>query len=516
MLCYPVNIKKQLRRLKPAFLFFKIMKKGIASQKTAGKIFAAAVIFAFVAELFAPALAQAGSGVNDPYYKDQWALAKINVPGAWENIENKTAVIVAVVDTGVDYRHEDLAENIWKNAQEIPSNSIDDDKNGFIDDIQGWDFFNNDNDPMDDNGHGTEVAGVIGAVSNNNKGIAGVARNVKIMPVKCLGADEQGSSRAAASAIRYAVDNGAKVINASWSSKKAGDQTLEDAINYAYKKNVTVVVSAGNDAADTDGYVPANIGYALAVAATNSSDEKSSFSNSGDAVAFSAPGEKIKTTVFGNNYGSYKGTSMAAAFASGVAELLYSAKPSLTVDEIRILLQNSADDLGDKGWDKNYGAGRINADKAIRYLAGGTYVADLASLGTIANKRESIVYFSPDGTTLKAAGSSSKSKSKSKSKKKSKKKKKASASSTIKNSSSKLSRGQVLVQSGKKFSKNSVVLTYFSKPGGGYYAPKAIMTDASGNFALSYQAWKPAGNYSWFAVDTKTGKKSKTLQYTIK
>ncbi|MFA4817853.1 MAG: S8 family peptidase [Parcubacteria group bacterium] len=510
------------------------MQKTRANQKRTHKILVSLVIFAFLAESSVPFFvvaqekyvgtgSQANSinykadsaGTNDPYYDSLWALAKIKAPAAWENMDNKAKVIIAVVDTGVDYQHEDLAENIWTNTKEISSNGIDDDKNGFVDDVHGWDFFNGDNNPMDDGGHGTQVAGVIGAMANNNKGITGVAPNVKIMPLKCLGADDQGTSQKCADAIKYAVDNGASVINASWSAKSAGNQKLAEAINYAYKKNVAVFVSAGNDNSNADGYVPANIKYALAVSATNTEDKKSSFSNWGDAVAFSAPGEKIKTTVVGNKYKSYKGTSFAVAYASGVAALLYLVKSSLTVDEVRILLQNSADDLGKTGWDKNFGAGRINADKAVRYLLSGNYIADLASLGTIANKRANIVYFNPEGTSVKAADSSNSS-SDSHSKKKSKKKKKKSLPNTIKNSVNSVSRGQVLVQSGKKFSKNSLVRAYFSKPGGGYYSPKTIMTDSNGNFLTDYQVWKPAGTYFWFAVDAKTGKRSKTISYQVK
>jgi subtilisin family serine protease len=499
------------------------MKTSKITQMMAKKILSVMIMLAFLAELFAPALVKADSDPNDPSFGDQWGLSKVQAAAAWEKISGSTDIVVAIIDTGIDYQHEDLADNIWKNEKEIAGNGIDDDKNGFIDDISGWDFFNKDNDPRDDNGHGTHLAGIIGAAVNNKKGITGIGWNPQIMPLKCLGANSQGALADAASGIRYAVDNGAQVINISWSAKRGSDKEFSDALKYAYQKNVTVIASAGNDNDDADEYFPANAESVITVAATGKDDNRSSFSNQGNVVAISAPGEKIKTTVLGNKYEYFKGTSLSAAFVSGLSALLLAEKKSLNPDEIRIILQNSADDLGDAGWDKNFGAGRVNADKAMKYLKSGQYATDLANLGKIVNNRPNINYFGA-GESIKTAGDSSVEKKDSQKKKKSARSGKAkkparpgkSVSREIKNSAGKLQRGQILIQSGKKFSKNSLVLAYFSKPGGGYYAPRTIRTDGKGNFAVSYQIWKPAGTYSWFVKDTATGKTSKAISYQVK
>ncbi len=477
------------------------------------KILIIALFAAFLSEAGIPVAVQADSNPNDPLFKDQWGLFRIKAPEAWSRASADKKVVIAILDTGIDYRHEDLAGNIWENKKEIPENKIDDDNNGFIDDVRGWDFVNGDNDPTDDNGHGTHLAGVIGATANNRKGIAGLAPNAQIMPIKVLDSKSQGPLETAALGIRYAVDNGARIINISWSSRAGRDKKLDEALEYAYKNDVVIIASAGNNGGNVDEYLPANNEFAIVVAATGTGDDHSAFSNAGNAVAVAAPGEQIRATVPGNKYESFKGTSLSAAYVSGAAGILLGSDYKLKPDEIRLILQNSTDDLGEPGWDKKFGAGRLNVDKAFRYLESGQYSSDLAALGKIINNRSNINYFAAGEKTAEAAGKKNSSGKKGSSKKKKKKSKKSKRA--IANSAAKVDRGQVLIQSGKKFSKNSPVALYFSRPGGGFYPPKVLQSDGSGNFALAYKVFKPAGTYSWYAVDIKTGKASKAASYQV-
>ena len=194
---------------------------------------------------------------DDPRFQETYGLdnigqtggtpdADIDAPEAWDRQTGSPDVIVADIDTGVDYNHEDLAANIWINPGEIPGNGTDDDGNGYIDDYYGWDFANNDNDPMDDHGHGTHTSGTIAAVGNNGIGVAGVSWHAKIMPVKFLGADGSGTHAAGAQAIIYAADMGAKISNNSWGcdiGTLCFSQTIEDAIAYADVKGMLFVSS---------------------------------------------------------------------------------------------------------------------------------------------------------------------------------------------------------------------------------------------------------------------------------
>ena len=292
--------------------------------------------------------AQAGAnGVPD---------ADIDAPEAWDIQTGSALVVVAVIDTGVAFTHFDLAANMWVNVGEEapPGNGVDDDGNGFIDDYRGWDFKNNDNDPFDDNGHGSHVAGTIGAVGNNNAGVVGVNWTVRIMPLKFLGADETGNIADAVEAILYAVANGANVMNNSWGGPGTSVALLA-AVQAANTAGVLFVASAGNTDSDNDTtpHYPSNLNVAnvVAVAASTASDALVDtppiVSNFGaNTVDLAAPGGAILSTGANNDLSERSGTSMAAAHVSGGAALLMAQFPNLTHLEIRTLLLGSVDLVG--------------------------------------------------------------------------------------------------------------------------------------------------------------------------
>ena len=280
-------------------------------------------------------------------------------------------MVIAVVDTGSDTLHSELAPNVWANADEIAGNGLDDDGNGYVDDVRGWDFVNSDADPMDDHFHGTHVAGIAAAApSANPSGIVGICPRCRVMPVKVMDASGSGTMDRVASGITYAADNGARVINLSLGAS-LGTTTLQDAVNYAWGKGALVVAAAGNNGADARLY-PAAYPNALAVAASNANDYHSCFSNYGQGyVSVAAPGELIYSTTprdaSGNDtYGTYSGTSMATPHVAGLAGLLFSQHPSRTSAEVRELIETTAEDLGQPGTDPYFGHGRINADRALR------------------------------------------------------------------------------------------------------------------------------------------------------
>ena len=212
---------------------------------------------------------------NDPRFEEQWNLSLIDMPGAWVIEKGNPEVIIAVVDTGFDYTHEDLASQTWINVDEIPNNGIDDDNNGYIDDVHGWDFSqkpssdgnensqNGDNDPIDESGHGTHVAGIIGAAVDNDVGIAGIAWNCKLMPIRGAGVAGIRDNRSA-SAIVYAVDNGARVINMSWGGRERSF-VLRDVVDYAYARGVLMVAASGNESKG-DSIFPAGYRKVISVA----------------------------------------------------------------------------------------------------------------------------------------------------------------------------------------------------------------------------------------------------------
>ena len=328
---------------------------------------------------------------NDPGFSWQWALhntgqtggtddADIDAAESWDIEQGQEEVVIAIIDTGVDYTHEDIAVNIWQNQGEIPGNEIDDDGNGYIDDTIGWDFVDAsggaededfatpDNDPMDRHGHGAHVAGIAGAVANNDTGIAGVAWNCKIMPVragyKTSSGDGVLESDDAAQAIIYAAENGARVINLSWGDYQKSN-LIEDAMTYATNKGALVCAAAGNENSNSLIYPAASKNTAvLAIGATDSHDLKASFSNYGDWVDVSAPGVSIYSTFLNNSYRQISGTSMAAPHVAGVAALLFSYFPDLSPIEAKTKIMRSVDVLSSLGG-KNSTSGRINAYSAL-------------------------------------------------------------------------------------------------------------------------------------------------------
>jgi subtilisin family serine protease len=271
---------------------------------------------------------------TDPRLDEQWPLqgdAPMGIDSAWRQTTGGD-VTVAVIDSGIDLTHPDLVPNLWTNPGEIPGNGIDDDHNGYVDDVHGFDFIDGDGTPQDQNGHGTHVAGIIGARGGNGVGGAGVAWRVKLMAIRVLDANAQGTTTDVARGIRYAVDNGARIINLSLAGPSSTPD-LEAAVQYAQARGVLIVVAAGNDGQDLSGAptYPAAYGEpnVIGVAATTQSGGLSSVSDYGPGADIAAPGEQILSTALGGGYEWRTGTSMAAPEVSGALALLASVRPDL-------------------------------------------------------------------------------------------------------------------------------------------------------------------------------------------
>ncbi len=269
----------------------------------------------------------------------------VRAPEAWARGYTGQGVVVAVLDGGVDFTHPDLNDNIWINPREIPGNGIDDDQNGFVDDVRGWNFAASNNDTLDRRGHGTHVSGII-AGKNNGIGVTGVAHNAKIMPVKVLGDDGSGNTDNVALGIRYAASNGAKVINLSLGSGSP-NETIASAIQYATSLGAVVVMASGNSGAAQPIY-PARYAtdMGISVGAVDDTGTIASFSNRAGndsrLLHVTAPGVAIYSTLNGNDYGYASGTSMASPYVAGVVALMLSANPNLTPSEIRQILASTA------------------------------------------------------------------------------------------------------------------------------------------------------------------------------
>jgi subtilisin family serine protease len=306
---------------------------------------------------------------NDPLYSGQWGLSQINAPAAWDVITGTTDVVIAVIDSGLDTSHPDLAGQLWTNPGEIVGNGIDDDNNGYVDDINGWNFVDDNTNLSDNTGHGTQVAGVIAAETNNGKGVAGVCWNCHLMIVKVTQFGGVANYSDIAAGVTYAAQKGADVINLSLGGY-SNSATLRAAVEAA-SQTVVVVGGAGNDDR-TDLFYPAAYNdNVLAVAGTTSSDTKVGTSNYGTWVDVSAPGEVITTTFSGGGYGDTSGTSMAAPFVAGLAGLLRSKNPGWSADMVRAQIIRTANDI--YGLNPSYGGqlgnGRINADQAVTTAA---------------------------------------------------------------------------------------------------------------------------------------------------
>lgn len=300
---------------------------------------------------------------DDHYYSTQWALIKIQAPRAWDITTGDSNIVIAILDTGVDLDHPDVAAKIWSNPNEIPGNGLDDDGNGFIDDVRGWDFVNGDNVPQDDHGHGTHVGGIAAAETNNSLGIAGLSWGARIMAVKVLNEEGEGTYFDVAQGIKYTADQGAKIVNLSLAGSDYSS-VLKDAVTYAHSTACILVAAVGNDNGPVE--YPAKFPVVVAVAATNASDERAYFSNYGPEVDVAAPGVSIWSTLWNDTYGYRHGTSQAVPHVSGLAALIWSVNPTLTQDEVKSIIEQAAVDRGELGRDNYYGHGRIDVNAAVR------------------------------------------------------------------------------------------------------------------------------------------------------
>jgi thermitase len=326
---------------------------------------------------------------NDEMFSRQWGLfnsgendgkagADISAMRAWAVTTGSDQVVVAVIDSGVDYSHPDLANNIWTRPQIIKAYQDDDltSKGAIddvVDDVHGFNFVDDNDDPMDDNGHGTHCAGIIGAEGDNGLGIAGVNWNVKIMPLRFMDANGTGTTKDAIEAINYVIDRkragvNVRIISASWGST-AKSRALEDVIRKAFEEDILFVAAAGNSSSNNDqtSHYPSsyNLGNIVSVAALNRNDQLASFSNYGaKSVHIGAPGQEILSTWLEHGFTEKQGTSMATPFVSGVAALILAENPKMSVNDLRARLLKSVDVLPSlKG--KVSSGGRINAAKAV-------------------------------------------------------------------------------------------------------------------------------------------------------
>ena len=300
-----------------------------------------------------PPAAEQEPGTSDSRLFLMWATKTLKLPEVWSLHKGNKKTIVADIDTGIDYTHEDLISSLWRNPKEIAGDKKDNDGNGFTDDVIGWDFVNNDALPYDNGGHGTHTAGIIAATEHNSIGVAGVSPGVSLMALRFIdGKTGSGELANALKCIRYAMDNGAMVLNNSWGGSEYS-KALSDIIELAGKKGITFVAAAGNSQSNNDvtpiypaAYKAPNL---IAVASSRRTDEMSGFSNYGaKSVHLAAPGTGIYSTLpmwARYRYGMLDGTSMAAPQVTGAAALLKSAWPQLTPVQIKSLLMTTADKL---------------------------------------------------------------------------------------------------------------------------------------------------------------------------
>lgn len=318
---------------------------------------------------------------NDPSYGSLWGMAKISAPAAWDLTTGSSTVVVADIDTGVRYTHQDLAANMWTNNVETPNNGIDDDGNGFIDDYYGWDFFYNDPDPMDENGHGTHTSGTIGAVGNNSVGVAGVNWNVKIMAIKIY--SPQGTDTSSAmliNAYNYVLMMKNRGVNIRVTNNSYGgcaeacgyDRATKEAIDRLGAAGILNVFAAGNSNQNIDSipFYPASYtSPSILVAASSVSDDtRSSFSSYGlVSTDIAAPGSSIYSTYNGSNssYATLSGTSMATPHVAGAAALLSAYNPGLSAASLKATLMNTVDPLSNWSILVRSG-GRLNVARALQ------------------------------------------------------------------------------------------------------------------------------------------------------
>ncbi len=335
---------------------------------------------------------------NNPQFPELWGLnndgqlgcsydgkengfedADIDAPQAWDIFKGSDDVVVAVIDSGIDYNHENLRGNMWVNEGEIPGDGIDNDNNGHIDDIHGYDFGDDDGDPMDTLDHGTHCAGTIGATGDSGVGACGVNHTVRIMACKFMPDDSMfGNTAAAIKGILYAVDNGADILNNSWGGG-GYNKSLYEAIAYANDRNVLFVAAAHNDGLDRDLYPGYPCNYELpnviSVAASDCQDQLAWFSGWGkESVHLAAPGVRILSPIPGDKYGYKNGTSMATPHVAGVAALLKGYRPSLTALQIKELIMESVDPV-EALIETTITGGRLNAQKALEAAGGSEWIS---------------------------------------------------------------------------------------------------------------------------------------------
>lgn len=340
---------------------------------------------------------------NDPMFDEQWAMqnsgqtggtsgADMNAVAAWSINPGSDEVVIAVIDSGVNYNHEDLDSNMWKNLADASMDGVDDDANGFIDDYHGWDFVDGVNEPFTSGSHGTRVAGCVAAARNNGIGIAGIAggdgatRGCLMMPLAVGSAFPVGS--ALDDAIIYAADNGARVITMSLTV--GFSDAIVDAVEYAtVERGCLVLCAAGNNGSDVG--FPAELPLVMAIGATDDDDNPASFTNPGPEVEVAAPGVDVLTTTISGGYSESSGTSFAAPYAAGLAGLIWSEAPCLTNAEVRQAMIDTADDVHASGFDFLTGWGRLNAGQAVASVSGsccpgdsnGDGAVDLADLNEV-------------------------------------------------------------------------------------------------------------------------------------
>ena len=296
--------------------------------------------FSFVEKNY---IAQANLVPNDPNFANQWHLSKVSAPAAWDLTTGSSSVTVAVIDSGIDPYHADLSNKL----------------------VAGYNFLGGStSDTHDVYGHGTAVAGVIGADTNSGIGVAGLGWKTTIMPLVVVTSSNTASYSNIALAINYAADQGVKVINLSLGGTSYSS-TLQNAVNYAWSKGTVTVAAAGNNSSSAAFY-PAALNNVIAVSASDSNDNKASFSNFGSWITVAAPGTYIYTTKNGGSYSNWQGTSFAAPQVAGLVALLFARNPSLSNQQVVDLIKNNSDDLGAAGFDANFGWGRINAYRAVQ------------------------------------------------------------------------------------------------------------------------------------------------------
>ncbi len=306
---------------------------------------------------------------NDPMWPDQWSLPSMNVNTAWDLSLGSNSAIVAVIDTGVETAHPDLAANIWVNAGEIPGNSIDDDNNGYVDDINGYDFAYNDAIPNDVFGHGTPCAGIVAAVGDNNIGLSGVAPRAKIMAIKACIDSGYFYDSMTVPAYLYAANNGARIFSCSFFSDQVSPSE-RDAINFCWDNNVLPIVAAGN-ASSVIPFYPGAYDNSMGVAAYGTNGNKAGFSNWGAWVDVSAPGTNVVSTALNGAYTTgFAGTSAACPHAAGVAALLLGARPTATNVELRNAIEDTATAVNQAPFGEYCNYGKVNARLAMEAILG--------------------------------------------------------------------------------------------------------------------------------------------------